>query len=179
MSDEPSAEEQLASLARSLVDEITTAKATELARQLSEDAASLALAGRRPRTRTPSPPCPAPGTGFSATRPIGLTCWATRATGPIPSAGRSSGPSGRRLPRLTTPAPPALLRPRQPGAGAAAGCDQGADCPRVQQTTQDEQLCVRCGASPAAFLVRPHGVAYCSECYLDGQRYAPELAATA
>jgi hypothetical protein len=62
----------------------------------------------------------------------------------------------------------------RPGAG-----DKPADCLRVQQTTQDEQLCVRCGASPVVFPVRPHGVGYCAACYLDGQRYAPELAATA
>ena len=49
----------------------------------------------------------------------------------------------------------------------------------MQQTTAEEQLCVRCGASPVVFPVRPHGVGYCAACYLDGQRYAPELAATA
>jgi hypothetical protein len=59
-SDEPSAEEQLASLARSLVDEITTAKAVELARSLAADAASLPLAA--PRADAP-PPGTEPGLG--------------------------------------------------------------------------------------------------------------------
>jgi hypothetical protein len=62
----------------------------------------------------------------------------------------------------------------RPGAG-----DKPADCPRVQQTTQDEQLCLRCAEAPAVYLGRPHpGVGWCSPCYV-ALINAPELAATA
>jgi hypothetical protein len=44
------------------------------------------------------------------------------------------------------------------------------------QAPAQDQLCVRCAGAPAVYLIRPRGVGYCAGCYLDDQRYAPELA---
>jgi hypothetical protein len=34
----------------------------------------------------------------------------------------------------------------------------------MQHVTR-EQLCIRCARAPAVYLVRPHGVGYCADCY--------------
>ena len=47
---------------------------------------------------------------------------------------------------------------------------------QAQAEARDGQLCGRCASAPAVYLIRLQGVGYCAGCYLDDQRYAPELA---